>query len=336
MPNTRDLIRFALGALLVWLVFRGTAWDEVFRAIRSAHSAPLLGALAVAACTQLIRAQRGAYVVRAASDARYSTIYSSALIGIFLNVALPLRAGDAARALVLSKGIPVPGAKAVSMVVVDRIADLIGLLALVGIVLAVLPRDLAVRAIPIPWPLIRMTTWAGVALVITLLAILLFLYFDPARALRLLELVARPLPSDLQTKLGRTVRDLAGGLSILRAPADIAKTLCFAFLAWLSACGTIHLVLVAFGLDSSWYSALLMQALVALSVLVPLVPGLIGQYHLPIIAGLLATAPETGLPEAKAVAVVAHLAAVIPIAILGGAALLRERLGVRRIGNETG
>ena len=55
-------------------------------------------------------------------------------------------------------------------------------------------------------------------------------------------------------------------------------------------------------------------------------PGVIGQYHLAFVAGLLITIPSMTLNETKAVAIVAHVLTLVPIAILGIFCLVREKM----------
>ena len=61
---------------------------------------------------------------------------------------------------------------------------------------------------------------------------------------------------------------------------------------------------------------------------VTVTPGLVGQYHIPVVASLLMVMPSMGTTEAKAVAIVAHLVALIPPVALGIFSMFREQLGI--------
>jgi hypothetical protein len=60
-------------------------------------------------------------------------------------------------------------------------------------------------------------------------------------------------------------------------------------------------------------------------------PGVIGQYHLAFVVGLLIAIPSMTLDETKAVAIVAHVLTLIPIAILGIFCLVREKISYTSI-----
>jgi len=76
-------------------------------------------------------------------------------------------------------------------------------------------------------------------------------------------------------------------------------------------------VLTAFSIDFPWFTPFLVLAMVAVFISVPVTPGVVGQYHIPIVACLLLAIPGMEPSEAKAVAIVAHILCLIPIAVLG-------------------
>ena len=342
------MVRLAVGGALIWFVFRGTAWGEVFDALWAADAGILLVALCSAFCVQLARVQRAVPVVRAATPAPYGAIFRSAQIGLLVNLALPLRLGDAARAFLMARSIRLPVAKSFMLVGLDRLSDLVGLLVLVGVVLAVLPTGGAVRLppgfVPGQEPLVVpagvLTTFAVLGLVVVAgVGLLLFLlYVKTPWLVRVAALLARPLPAAGEERLHRAILDLADGLHLLRSPSAVFASLAFSLLAWALGTFTMTTVLTAFDLPFGWRTPLLMQAMIAAFILVPVAPGLVGQFHLPIVVCLLMTLPETPVAEAKAVAVVSHLIALAPVLVLGGFSLIRERIGWRSLvqGTERG
>ena len=74
-----------------------------------------------------------------------------------------------------------------------------------------------------------------------------------------------------------------------------------------------------------------MLVLIAISVSVPVSPGLVGQYHVAVVAALLVTIPLIDATEAKAVALVSHISALIPITVLGMVCLHLEGRSVREV-----
>ena len=220
----------------------------------------------------------------------------------------------------------------------DRINDTLGLLAVCAVVLFSLPLN---RSVEIPGgvlgvegpvvvseSVVRAVVLSFALAVAMVLALLAALYLRSAQILRIAERVFRPLPERLARRLRRVLAELADGLHVLGSPRASAKSLGFSLLAWGCGVAAIAAVLHSFGLGFSWRTPFLMQAMIALFVIVPLAPGLVGQFHLAVLACLLMALPAVSLDEARAVALVMHLVAVVPIAVLGGASLALERLGL--------
>ena len=91
---------------------------------------------------------------------------------------------------------------------------------------------------------------------------------------------------------------------------------------------SLAVLLNAFHLDFPWYAPLLMLSMLGVFTSVTVTPGLVGQYHIPVVASLLMVIPNIDSDEAKAVAIVAHLVALIPPATLGIFSMIREKLHI--------
>ncbi|MEX2016255.1 MAG: hypothetical protein WD873_06415, partial [Candidatus Hydrogenedentales bacterium] len=90
-------------------------------------------------------------------------------------------------------------------------------------------------------------------------------------------------------------------------------------------------MLHAFQIDFPWYAPFLMMALLAIFIAFPGPPGLVGQYHLPlVIAVVMATSADP--TRAKALAIVAHLINFPPIIITAVYGLMTEHLGLIELG----
>ena len=343
-PSPRRLslglyVRLALGLLLIWLVFRGTDWSEVAAACRALDPAWLAVTFLCTFSAQFARVQRGVYVVRAATPASYGVIFRSAMMALLLNLVVPLRLGDATRAVVLARNTRIPTSRSLMLVALDRLSDLVGLLVLVGLVLVCLPME---RTIELPAELLPAGTTltlsegllgraAFVALLFVLAAAagLVLLFVRPAWVLRAVDVLTAPLPDAVGRRAHRIVENLEAGLHVLRSPAAMAASMAFSLLGWGLGVTMLGSMIRAFGIQTEWTTPLLMQAMLAAFIFVPLAPGLVGQFHLPIVACLLMAVPDVSVSTAKAVALMTHLVGVFPLVVLGGYSILRERAGPR-------
>jgi hypothetical protein len=78
-----------------------------------------------------------------------------------------------------------------------------------------------------------------------------------------------------------------------------------------------------------------MVTLLAVFISVPGAPGLVGQYHMPIVITLAMLVPDMNLDHAKAFAIVAHAMNLPPIIVTAAYAMYVERLGVGDLGRLT-
>jgi len=84
-------------------------------------------------------------------------------------------------------------------------------------------------------------------------------------------------------------------------------------------------LLKAFEIDFPWFTPFLVLSIVAIFIMFPMTPGVVGQYHIAIISSLLISIPTINVDKTKAVALIAHIHTLLPIAALGLFSILREK-----------
>jgi uncharacterized membrane protein YbhN (UPF0104 family) len=345
----KNLLRGALGLVvacaLAWLVFRGTDWREVGDAIRHVDLAWLAVGQAVLWASYFARAHRFGFVVRAASPASFRALLSSTQIGFLVNFTVPARIGELVRAVLLARMVRLPLPRALAMVALDRVGDVIGLLAVVLVAAVALAADAHVELPPgtlgnssplaISGAWVRGTATLLGAGVVAILAVLVLLYASRERVLGLAHRALRWLPDWLAQRILAVLDGFAEGLAVFRSAGDLSRVLLWSLVTWGANVVTLAAILEAFGVAYPWYTPFLMLAMVAVLIAVPVTPGVVGQFHLPAVAALLMAAPATGPGVAKAVAIVTHLSTLLPIAGLGIWCLLRERVGLLSVVRES-
>ncbi len=240
---------------------------------------PLEVALAAAAYT-------AAFVLRAASwrpligaPVALPKLFNLLMGALFLNHAAPAKAGDLARMYALSR--LVPGGRAVASVVLSRVMDLVGLLAVLAAALAIAGAGGWGRL------LIPALVVGGAAGGIFLLARL-------------------RLPDALVARFG------AFGRGVSRAQEALGQTtrgalllaLAFAAPAWVLEAGILYVVGLGLGLGLSPAEVVAATCFAVLVAAVPLTPGALGTYE----AGMVGILLAFGVPAepAFAAAVVTH------------------------------
>ena len=91
----------------------------------------------------------------------------------------------------------------------------------------------------------------------------------------------------------------------------------------------------AFDIHVPWYGPFVLQLLLAIFISPPGAPGFVGQFHFPIVIGLVMVAPDVDVSKAKALAIVAHLLNLIPVYAIGLFCLFWERFGFVELTRES-
>lgn len=341
----RAALGLLIGGLLVWLLFRGTDWSELAAAIRGVDPGWLIASQLVLWGSCFTRVQRWSYVVRAVAPASFRQMLSATQIGFLVNFTVPARIGELVRGYMLSRLAGIPLARSIAMVALDRVNDVIGLLAVLLVASLALAADARVELpaaalgntepLAVSSELVRATAWALGGLAIVALTGLAMLHARRELVLGAVRTGVAWLSEPLAERLGDLLEGFAAGLAVFRSRSDLARSLGWSLITWGANVATLALLLEAFSVEFAWYTPFVMLALIAVFISVPLTPGVVGQYHLPAVAALLMTSAGTSPATAKAVAIVAHISTLLPIGTLGLYCLFRERVGLRDVVRQT-
>lgn len=332
------------GAALLWLVFRGTDWHEVWQAIRAMHKGWFLLALLPLGASFFLRVKRWSYVVRTAEDVSYRKLFNATQIGFFVNFTIGARLGEPARAYVLKRATSLSFAQSFAMAALDRVLDLIGLMPvmLVAVFAFTSPGDILIPAelmptgqdFTVPANIVSSGAKGSVLFLMLVIGCMALLYIKKGLMVRIADRVCSPISSKLATFATHTLEQLAEGMHVFRSLRDLFWANAYNLLVWTSFLLSAFSFIKAFGLDIPWYTPFLLQALMAVAISTPGPPGALGQYHIPIVVSLIMINPAFDANVLKALAIVMHLANIAFVYALGIFSLIDEGLGVRKLGHE--
>jgi uncharacterized membrane protein YbhN (UPF0104 family) len=338
------VVSIAVALLLTWLLFRGVEWQELYSSLRQMDVGWFLAAQIPIWASFWIRILRWRYIVRAVHPATFRSMFSATQLAFLVNFTIGLRLGEVVRPLILSRLSKMSFSKSLAVCALDRVTDLIGLLGvmLVAVVayrpesdIVLPPGIFGIENPPtIPKSLV-LAGGQGTALTLfAILATLVVLYWKQELVLRITRSVLGVVSTRLASWACHLFEQFAQGLHVFRSFSDMFKSLAFTALTWACFLASFALFMEAFNLDWPWYAPFVVQTILAFFVSAPGVPGMLGQYHIPIVGGILMTVPDVTLAQAVALAIVAHVANMIPIMILGLYSLYREGFGLRELNVE--
>jgi uncharacterized protein (TIRG00374 family) len=310
----RDLWRLGLGlivgVLALWLAFRDAFFFGLRSALERADVFWILLALGSVLLTVAVAVVRWRVLFRPQSASlSWTNLAGAFLVGQMLNIMLPLRLGEMARAYWLSRSEGIPIGRALGTIGVEKLADLAGL-GLTAVALLVL------TAVP-PW-----VQSPGRVLVITgaiAAAGILFLAATRRWLLQCVRRAAQRWPRAVGRRVIDLVETTLEGSRAVHSWKASAGVCLLTILVPLLAASTNYLLFVAFHLTLPVVAALLLLVSLQIANTIVSVPGNLGVFHY--VTVLTLGAYSVDRDAALAYAIVLYLVALVP-KILAGAVLL--------------
>lgn len=326
--RTWQLIRLLPGLLVaggcLWFASRDVDLSMVVTRLADANwsLAPLMGVLLVVFFG--LKAWRWKLLLQPVAPLRVREVVGPLMIGFMANNILPAHLGELVRVHVLGRTRGVPRAAVLSTVVLERLFDLVAILALLGVgVLSgpPLPREYQQAAV-------TLAILTGVLLV---LAVIFVCKAEPC--LRLLDWICNRclvfLPVKWRAGLVELLTSASGGLGALKRPglaagivvASVAKWFVMGLMVWLS--------LKTLGAGDVLSPSLVVVGVIAVVILLPAPPGYVGviQGCFTVVLALYAVDPNITV----AASVYYHLWQYVPVTLAGLWCLNRTGLRLRDV-----
>ncbi|HOK91030.1 MAG TPA: lysylphosphatidylglycerol synthase transmembrane domain-containing protein [Candidatus Hydrogenedentes bacterium] len=341
----QGLAGLILGAVLIWLLFRGTDWKAVARAFAAMDPGWTLLVCLLVVASFVARVIRWQFIVGAFERVSFARLFHATQIGFLANFVLPARLGEIIRALALNRTAGVPLSRGLSYVAADRVADVTGLAVVFGVFAWVYPVE-QIRALPLPeeWravygPLLTpdhlRRAFRGILVILVAAPVVLAMAHGTApRLIRVTErLLGARWPGGAHA-LERLIGRLAEGLSVARRPRHLAGALVANLALWGIFLLTHAALFRAFDLRLPWYAAFVTLSLLALFISVPGPPGFVGPFHAGIMCGLVLADPAVPLDTARALAITGHLVNLIMVVAFGLWSLWTEGVALAELRRE--
>lgn len=295
-PQWVSILRWAIGlavaALSVWLLARDLDWQALWTALHSADYRWVAAAVLVTLASYATRTWRWQGLLWQ-TPIRFWTALRALLVGQVLNVALPLRSGDVARALWVRSERGSGATVALGTIALEKLWDLLALLGC-GVMLLIW--------IPLPDWFAESTSGVGLTVAIGLLVLGLGLW-QQERLLRWAAVGLMALSPRWHQLFWPRLQQLTESLSSLRQPHLTAQAALWTLLTWGLYALANQLILAAFGI-AGWPAACLLLVTLMAGGTVP-VPGRLGIYEGIVVASL--TLFQSPPNQALAAGLVLHL-----------------------------
>lgn len=272
----------AVSAVAVWFSMRGVSVPEVWKALGRANLWMFFGVMALTLGSFWVRALRWRSLLAGGRRIPLGSLYSATMIGFMTNNLLPFRLGEFVRPWVLARRERCSASMALATIVVERVVDMLALLAILGITLLVHPIRSGSEAAKLT------QAGAGVLIAITLGLTVLLVALErmPGLSHRLIAGLGQRLPEHQRDRVTRALEHFIEGLGLFH---DLPRLL-WVFLLSMILFGcfgvALQLSMEAFGLHLPWYAGFLLLVITAIAIMAPAAPGYIGTMNLACVAGL--------------------------------------------------
>jgi glycosyltransferase 2 family protein len=335
--NTRKYLEFGalslLAVAILWWFGRHLNWAEVRLAVSHANGYLLGLAVFVVSLAFLLRAARWGALLSPLCPAGLRDLFIATTVG-FGAVFVLGRTGEVVRPVVLpmrDRRIR-PSASFVT-IMVERIYDLLAVVVLFAANLLWLrpPANLAIE-----FGRVRI---AGIVLLILMLAAVFALIEFRKRSQRVINAISRALdrrrfvPPRLSRAIVSIVEQLARALRVLVNARELAVTMGWTALVWLTITLGNLLVLRAFGLPFGMTETIFVMGWALVGSLVPTPGGAAGAFHAATAAALIFLGVNR--EKAAAVSIVMHLVDFGPALVFGLFYLVRGDISLARLRSQT-
>ncbi len=199
---------------LLYLAFRGQDLGASMDAMGRARWIPLVGGLIIMFLSHGVRALRWRIVLRPLKQHTSLWLAFKATIGGYAMNNLIPRSGELVRPYMMARGENIPIAGTLATVVVERLADVLALAAL--IVFSLVSFQSRVTNV---FPMFNGEVLWGLAVMLLLLTSLILVFFSERRTEQMVTIVARPLPIKWRDKIIQMGRDFSHGIRGLEKSA---------------------------------------------------------------------------------------------------------------------
>lgn len=321
-----------LAVVLLAFFFRGVDWAALGGALREAHLLPLAGLVLVTLAVYAARAWRWGDLLRPLGRVGFGDLFSATMVGFASGLLIP-RAGELVRPWLVSRRYPIPTSAGFATIILERLVDLVTVLALFAAYLFVLPTPVA----QVEGRLMDVVKLGGAftaAAAVAVLGFLLALHANADSVIGRVERLLSRMPRWLAEPLGRVLRAFSAGLAVLRAPLPLLGRIGLeSLVVWLLIALGFHFNHAAFGIELPFHATFLLMTFLVVGVAIP-TPGMVGGFHA---FYMLALAEVFQVPRATAAAaaVAAHALSNLPVLVLGLVLLGREGLSLGSVAQVT-
>ncbi|MGM0568388.1 MAG: lysylphosphatidylglycerol synthase transmembrane domain-containing protein [Elusimicrobiota bacterium] len=262
-----------LSAFFLYLALRGVDFQSAAEALAKTNFLFIIPAVLIIFADFSMRALRWSLLLEPIKKCRFSNVISTLFIGFFANTALPLRAGEVIRSIIIGEKEKISKSAAMATIVVERTMDLFAVFVLFSLSLLLFPPN------ELPFIINRLWKIGGIFLISTVLILYGLMYYRDF-TLNVLQKTLKKLPPKISKKGIELLNSFILGLDILKKTGHLLLCLVFSLIIW--SLNSLAFFFVARGMGISninLYNSAFVMGVVSTGISIPAAPGFIGTYQ---------------------------------------------------------
>ena len=272
------VIAIAISAVCVWVSMKEVDLHLVATALAHANRLGFVAVMIITIFAFWVRAFRWNYFLRTDKRVPLTNLFSATMIGFMANNVLPFRLGEFIRPWALARREGLSKSMLIATIVVERVVDMLTLLAIFGVALMVAPihEDTAAGKM----------VQGGARILLTLSVLLTVFVVTAERNRKFAQAVIGMLPGGVSGRAGKLLDRFLDGFALFRDLGKMIQVFALSFGMFL--CFAVALWITAWSLDIAlpWYAGLVMLVVTAIGIMVPAAPGYVGTLNIACTAGL--------------------------------------------------
>ena len=311
-----------VSAVFLYLALNNVNFGEMWVSLKGANYWYVIPYSAFIIFGMWVRAYRWRFMTDHIKKITLRSLFSSTMIGFMAINLLPARLGEVVRAYSLGAKENISKSATFATIILERIFDLIALLALVWFTLVFFPTPDEVKKV-------------GYLTLILIAAILMVLYFLKTKTRPTLDVLEKPfmfLKLSWRNKAKELFEKFATGLTILVDFKTLWLVFLISVLLWFATALSNYLIFLAFNIQPPIYASFILLIFVAFGISLPSSPGFIGTFQFACVLAL----KFFKIPESTAfsISVVLWVGNFLPVTLIGLYYLKKEHFSLKRIQTE--
>jgi glycosyltransferase 2 family protein len=285
----QSLIGLAIAFAALYYTLRNVSFEELATSLKSAELIYILPGLALICLSYVTRAYRWQALLRPFKEIPVKEIYSPLMIG-FMGTILPARAGEILRAYVVGKKHNITFSGAFSTIIVERLFDLICLMAMFVWVFVfnaeMFDPNLTFSGVSVQTMAIGFGRFCFV-LVFGLLGFMFLLAWQEEKVKSWISWCIRPLSEKWKEKIIYMVGEFALGCQVIKDKKSLVQITLFSVLTWTLIVALYYPFYFAFDLQTrSLDSLIILTVMVCILITVLPTPAFLGSYNAGVLIAL--------------------------------------------------